>query len=179
MNPTLAAAALSSARHSPPLEESNARQTGLAAELSSARHSPALEESYARQTGMPVTRATSRTPPGGMRDFSGRKTLLILHSYHSQASYQSIRHPARQPADHWRCQDTKGPQHPQTPKLCGKRCISIPFSPTKKNVFFAKIIFSRYFCHFLTPQDKDFRDFGDPAMCPSLPIFIPPVCTGF
>ena len=41
---TGSAAELSSARHSPPLEESYAPQTGLAAELSSARHSPPLEE---------------------------------------------------------------------------------------------------------------------------------------
>ena len=60
------------------------------------------------------------------------------------------------------------PQHPQTPKLCGKRCISIPFSSTKKYFFYAKIIFSQEFWFFSDPQSEDFRDLGDPAMCPYL-----------
>ena len=60
------------------------------------------------------------------------------------------------------------PQHPQTPKLCGKRSISITVLTMKKRYFFTKIIFSQYFWDFSTPQSKDFRDFGDPAMCPSL-----------
>jgi len=62
------------------------------------------------------------------------------------------------------------PQHPQTPKLCGKRSISITFLTMKKTYFFTKIIFSQYFWDFSTPQSKDFRDFGDPGMCPYLAI---------
>ena len=52
-------------------------------------------------------------------------------------------------------------QHPQTPKLCGKRGISNIFPPKKKYIFLAKIIFSRYFWDFSTPQGEDFRDFSD------------------
>ena len=43
----------------------------------------------------------------------------------------------------------------------------------KKNIFFSKIIFSQYFWDFSTHQSKDFRDLGDPAMCPYLP-YAPP-----
>ena len=50
------------------------------------------------------------------------------------------------------------PQHPQTPKLCGKRSISITFITMKKHIFFTKIIFSQYFWNFSTPQSNDFRD---------------------
>ena len=55
------------------------------------------------------------------------------------------------------------PQHPQTPKLCGKRCISITFLTTKKHIFFTKIIFSQYFWDFLTLQGKDFAIWPDPG----------------
>ena len=62
------------------------------------------------------------------------------------------------------------PQHPQTPKLCGKRSISIIF-PTKKKMFFlAKIIFSQYFWDFSTRQNPKIRDLTDPGICPSLII---------
>ena len=68
------------------------------------------------------------------------------------------------------------PQHPQTRKLCGKRTISIIFSIKKKKVFFSKMIFSQYFWDFSTHQSKDFRDLGDPAMCPYLGQRDPRAC---
>ena len=37
------------------------------------------------------------------------------------------------------------PQHPQTPKLCGKRSISITFLTMKKNVFSRKSFFRNIF----------------------------------
>ena len=37
------------------------------------------------------------------------------------------------------------PQHPQNPKLCGKRSISITFLTKKKYIFLAKIIFRNIF----------------------------------
>ena len=60
------------------------------------------------------------------------------------------------------------PQHRQTQKLCGKRCISIPFWATKKIHFFQKSFFSHEFWHFSSHQSKDFRVLADPAMCPYL-----------
>ena len=57
------------------------------------------------------------------------------------------------------------PQHPQTPKLCGKRSISIIF-PTKN--FFSKIRKSQYFWDFSTRQNPKIRDLADPGMCPYL-----------
>ena len=53
-------------------------------------------------------------------------------------------------------------QHPQTPKLCGKRSIDIIFGYRKKCIFFTKNIFAQYFLTFSTPQDCEFRDFDDP-----------------
>ena len=59
-------------------------------------------------------------------------------------------------------------QHPQNPKLCGKRSISTQKLPTKKIIFFSKIIFSQYFWDFSTRQNPNIRDLADPGMCPYL-----------
>ena len=67
---------------------------------------------------------------------------------------------------------------PSTPKpenYAGNEQLALFFPSIKKSIF-SKMIFSQYFWDFSTHQSKDFRDLGDPAMCPCLGQRDPAAC---
>ena len=73
------------------------------------------------------------------------------------------------PSDFHQIDDVSGvPGTPTSQKICAKRSISTQKLPTKKNVIFAKIIFSQKFSLFSRPQNPKIRDLTDLAMCTSL-----------